>query len=125
MSGSFKDKIILSPVLRATIAVRMQCVSLKRVADVIAVDICEQIDSVAYGMATADDMQETVYSGILLGRRYSPYAALRLAARKKQDPCHLSLRRSSRTRYPASSRGGFTPSRKWPYVSPKSQVGPP
>jgi (+)-trans-carveol dehydrogenase len=38
-------------------------------ADIIAVDICEQIDTVDYPMATPDDMAETVRLVESLGRR--------------------------------------------------------
>lgn len=38
-------------------------------ADVIAVDLCEQLDSVAYPMATADDLEETVRLVEKTGRR--------------------------------------------------------
>src|SRR5580700_2490413 len=38
-------------------------------ADIIAVDICKQIDSMPYPMATAEDLAETVRQVEALGRR--------------------------------------------------------
>src|ERR1700749_879747 len=38
-------------------------------ADIIAFDLCEQIDSVAYPMATPEDLDETVNLGEKTGRR--------------------------------------------------------
>jgi len=38
-------------------------------ADIIAVDICEQMDTVGYGLATAEDLAETVRQVEALGRR--------------------------------------------------------
>jgi SDR family mycofactocin-dependent oxidoreductase len=60
MSGQFEHKVVL-----VTGAARGQGRShsvrfAEEGADIIAVDICDQIDSVAYPMATADDLKETV-----------------------------------------------------------------
>jgi SDR family mycofactocin-dependent oxidoreductase len=60
MSKQFKDKVVL-----VTGAARGQGRShavrfAEEGADIIAVDLCGQIDSVAYRMATADDLHETV-----------------------------------------------------------------
>jgi SDR family mycofactocin-dependent oxidoreductase len=60
MTERFKGKVVL-----VTGAARGQGRShavrfAEQGADVIAIDICEQIDSVAYPMASADDLQETV-----------------------------------------------------------------
>src|SRR5690349_14268700 len=38
-------------------------------ADIIAVDVCGQVDSVAYGMATPDDLRHTVSEVETLDRR--------------------------------------------------------
>src|ERR1700742_3930450 len=38
-------------------------------ADIIAVDICAQIDSVPYGMATPEDLDQTAKEGEALDRR--------------------------------------------------------
>ena len=54
-------------------------------ADIVAVDICAQIDSVAYPMATPDDLAETVKQVEALDRRiYAAQADVRdLAALKR------------------------------------------
>lgn len=44
-------------------------------ADVAVLDICEQIDTVQYDMATADDLKETVRQIEALGRRVIPITA--------------------------------------------------
>ena len=69
MSGQFEDKVVL-----VTGAARGQGRShavrfAEEGADILAVDICDQIGSVAYPMATADDLQETVNLVEKTGRR--------------------------------------------------------
>ena len=47
----------------------MRCASPRKEADIIAVDLCEQIDSVTYPMATREDLDETVNLVEKTGRR--------------------------------------------------------
>ena len=44
-------------------------------ADIIAIDICQQIKSVGYPMSTRDDLDETVREVKDLGRRIEAYEA--------------------------------------------------
>jgi SDR family mycofactocin-dependent oxidoreductase len=44
-------------------------------ADIVAVDICAQIDSVPYPMATPEDLQQTVEEVTALGQRIVPFQA--------------------------------------------------
>jgi (+)-trans-carveol dehydrogenase len=44
-------------------------------ADIIALDLCAQVDSVEYAMATVDDLRETVHQVEALGRRIVPAQA--------------------------------------------------
>ena len=44
-------------------------------ADVIAIDVCEQLDTVPYGMSSAADLAETARQVEALGRRISTYQA--------------------------------------------------
>ena len=92
-------------------------------ADIIAVDICEQLESVGYEMSTTTDLEQTVKEVEALGRRIvakqadvRDYPALKAALKEGIDelgPVEIVLRT------PASGRVG------WPQMSnsgPRSSV---
>ena len=86
----------------------------KEGADIIAVDICRQIESNPYPLATPDDLAETERSVKELGRRVvarSPTCA-------SAPSCAMRWRPASRTSAGSTSSSPTRASSPWPWVGP-------
>jgi len=66
-------------------------------ADIIAVDLCDQIDSVPYGMSTPDDLAETARLVEALDLRISIHQADVRDLEQMGPPCRRASPRSGRS----------------------------